>query len=148
MLIIRRSKLCYTAYGIITLCRWPSGAPDRNCPRNPLHVLSNFVLIIRTPYCIKTASGIVFSVSDRPVCRLRRNLHTGLSLTQNTIPDAVLTLRLLMSYIYIYIYMEFLVKPEMLTSYIYGPTFGNTESCLFLFAAQCFNTVSMQSDFW
>jgi len=32
-----------------------------------------------------------------------------------------LTLRLLMSYIY----MELLVKPEMLTSYIYGPTFGN-----------------------
>jgi len=30
-----------------------------------------------------------------------------------------LTLRLLMSYIYIYIYMELLVKPEMLTSYIY-----------------------------
>jgi len=29
-----------------------------------------------------------------------------------------LTLRLLMSYIY----MELLVKPEMLTSYIYGPT--------------------------
>ena len=26
---------------------------------------------------------------------------------------------------YIYIYMELLVKPEMLTSYIYGPTFGN-----------------------
>ena len=26
---------------------------------------------------------------------------------------------------YIYIYMELLVKPEMLTSYIYGPPFGN-----------------------
>ena len=37
---------------------------------------------------------------------------------------AVLTLRLLMSYIY----MELLVKPEMLTSYIYGPTFGNAET--------------------
>jgi len=35
-----------------------------------------------------------------------------------------LTLRLLMSYIY----MELLVKPEMLTSYIYGPTFGNAET--------------------
>ena len=41
--------------------------------------------------------------------------------------------------------MELLVKPEMLTLYIYGPTFGSAESCLFLFAAQCFNTVSMQS---
>jgi hypothetical protein len=37
-----------------------------------------------------------------------------------------------------YIYMELLVKPEILTSYIYGPTFGNAESRLFLFAAQCF----------
>ena len=27
-----------------------------------------------------------------------------------------------------YIYMELLVKPEMLTSYIYGPTFGNAET--------------------
>jgi len=35
-----------------------------------------------------------------------------------------LTLRLLMSCIY----MELLVKPEMLTSYIYGPTFGNAET--------------------
>jgi hypothetical protein len=29
-------------------------------------------------------------------------------------------------------------------STVYGPTFGNAESCLFLFAAQCFNTESMQ----
>ena len=27
-----------------------------------------------------------------------------------------------------YIYMELLVQPEMLTSYIYGPTFGNAET--------------------
>jgi hypothetical protein len=39
--------------------------------------------------------------------------------------------------------MELLVKPEILT-YIYGPTFGNAETRLFLFAAQCFNTESMQ----
>ena len=38
-----------------------------------------------------------------------------------------LTLRLLMSYIY----MELLVKPEMLTSYIYGPMFGNAETVSF-----------------
>ena len=30
-----------------------------------------------------------------------------------------------------YIYMELLVKPEMLTSYIYGPTFGNAETVFF-----------------
>jgi hypothetical protein len=41
-------------------------------------------------------------------------------------------------------YMELLVKPEILTSYIYGPTFGKAEIRLFLFAAQCFNTESMQ----
>jgi hypothetical protein len=51
-----------------------------------------------------------------------------------------LTLSQLMSYIY----MELLVKPESLTSYIYGPTFGNAESLLFLFVAQCFNIESMQ----
>jgi hypothetical protein len=43
-----------------------------------------------------------------------------------------------------YIYMELLVKPEILTSYIYGPAFGNAESCLFLFAAHYFNIESMQ----
>jgi hypothetical protein len=40
--------------------------------------------------------------------------------------------------------MEFLVKPEILTSYICGPTFGNAENRLFLAAAQCFNTESVQ----
>ena len=39
----------------------------------------------------------------------------------------VLTLRLIISYIY----MELLVKPEMLTSYIYGPKFGNAETVSF-----------------
>jgi hypothetical protein len=45
------------------------------------------------------------------------------------------------------IYMELLVKPEILTSYIYGPTFGNAESSLFPFAARCFNIESMQKVF-
>jgi hypothetical protein len=40
--------------------------------------------------------------------------------------------------------MELFVEPEMLTSYIYGPTFGNAESRIILFAAQYFNTESMQ----
>jgi hypothetical protein len=48
-----------------------------------------------------------------------------------------------MLYIYIYIYKA-LCKAKNLTSYIYGPTFGNAESRLFLFSAQCFNTESMQ----
>ena len=49
------------------------------------------MLIIRRSNCINTTSGIIFSVSDRPVCKLRRKgFSTGRSLTQNTIPDAVL----------------------------------------------------------
>jgi len=37
--------------------------------------------------------------------------------------------------------MELLVKSEILTSYIYWPTFGDAESRLFVFDAQCFSTV-------
>jgi hypothetical protein len=40
--------------------------------------------------------------------------------------------------------MEFLVKPDILTADLSGPTFGKAESRLFLFAAQCFNIESMQ----
>ena len=39
---------------------------------------------------VNTASGIVLSLSDRPVCRSLLNLHTGRSLTESTIPGAVL----------------------------------------------------------
>jgi len=46
------------------------------------------VLIIRKSNCINTTSGVVPSVSDRPVCRL--HLHTGRSLTEGTTPDVVL----------------------------------------------------------
>ena len=44
------------------------------------------MLIIRRSNCINTASGTVLCVSDRPVC----SLHTGWSLTESTVPDAVL----------------------------------------------------------
>jgi len=44
------------------------------------------VLIIRGSNCINTASGVVQSVSERPVCRL----HTGRSLIESTVPDIVL----------------------------------------------------------
>jgi hypothetical protein len=43
--------------------------------------------------------------------------------------------------------MKLLVKPEILTSYMYEPTFGNAESRFFLFAAQRFNIESMQKVF-
>ena len=37
--------------------------------------------------------------------------------------------------------MELLVKPEMLTSYICGPTFGNAETVSFyLLLAKCLHT--------
>jgi hypothetical protein len=39
--------------------------------------------------------------------------------------------------------MELPVEPEILTSYIYVLTFGNAESRLFLFAAQCFDIETM-----
>jgi hypothetical protein len=41
--------------------------------------------------------------------------------------------------------MELPVKQKILTSYIYGSTFGNAESRHFLFAAQCFNTINAES---
>ena len=47
------------------------------------------MFIIRRSNCINTACGIVFSVSDRPVCIQD---HTGRSLTENTTPDAILIL--------------------------------------------------------
>jgi hypothetical protein len=43
--------------------------------------------------------------------------------------------------------MELLVKPEILTSCIYGLKFGNAESRLFLFAARCSSTELMQKVF-
>ena len=46
------------------------------------------MLITRRSNCVNTESGIVLSVSDRPVCKL--HLHTGQSLTDSTIPDSVL----------------------------------------------------------
>jgi hypothetical protein len=54
----------------------------------------------------------------------------------------VLTLSLLMSYISVY---GAPYKARYFNVvYIYGPTFGNAESLLVLFSAQCFNTESMQ----
>ena len=35
--LIRRSKLYYTASGIITLCRWPSGAQVERGLSQPVH---------------------------------------------------------------------------------------------------------------
>jgi hypothetical protein len=53
-----------------------------------------------------------------------------------------LTLTVLMSYIYGAPCKARTFKVVYI--YIYGSTFGNAESSFFLFAAQCFNTESMQ----
>jgi hypothetical protein len=45
---------------------------------------------------------------------------------------------------YIYIYGAPCKARNFNVVYIYGPTFDNAESSLFLFAAQCFNTESVQ----
>jgi len=45
---------------------------------NLLHVSSNTVLIIMRSNCINMASGIVFSVNDRPVCTPDDHLQTVL----------------------------------------------------------------------
>jgi len=55
VLIIRRSKLYYTASGIVTLSRWPSSAQVGR----GLHVSSTVVLIIRRSKLYYTASGII-----------------------------------------------------------------------------------------
>ena len=52
---------------------------------NPLHVSSNTVIIIRSSNCANTASGIVLHLY-----KWRSGVHTGPSLTDSTIPDAVL----------------------------------------------------------
>jgi hypothetical protein len=46
--------------------------------------------------------------------------------------------------LYIYIYKTPSKARHFNVVYIYGPTFGNAESRLFLLAAQCFNIDSMQ----
>ena len=43
--------------------------------------------------------------------------------------------------------MELRVKPEMLTSYIYGPTFGNAETVSFYLLHNVSTTESMQRGF-
>jgi len=97
VLIIRRSNCVNTASGIVfSVSDHPVCKVDFL-----LNLHTGRSLIIRRSNCINTASGIVFSLSDHPVCRLRRNwwtnsfstrnLHTGRSLTENTVPNAALT---------------------------------------------------------
>ena len=43
VLIIRRLKLCYTTSGIITLCRWPSGAQVERGLSQPAHRMATYI---------------------------------------------------------------------------------------------------------
>jgi len=75
VLIIRRSKLYYTASGIITPV---GGCPVHSLRESPLHASSTVVLIIRRSKLYYTASGIVTPVGGRPVHRLRESpLHAS-----------------------------------------------------------------------
>jgi hypothetical protein len=64
-----------------------------------------------------------------------------LVLTDGEREDFPLSLSLLMSYIY-----GVPCKARNI-NVVYGPTFGNAESRLFLFAAQCFDIESIQKVF-
>jgi len=68
VLIIRRSKLYYTASGVVTLCRWPSGAqvergvcaPDGHLQSvtTPDVVQYNFDLLMMRTTVLETCRGI------------------------------------------------------------------------------------------
>jgi hypothetical protein len=89
---------------------------------------------IEPPFLGRSARTLVVVLTPTPFTLKPQNTRFSVQ---------YLTLSLLMSYIY----MQLLIKSEILTSYIHGPTFGNAESSLFLSAAQCFNTESMQKVF-
>jgi hypothetical protein len=72
------------------------------------------------------------------IVRLTR-IETGDTRAQSQCGN-LLTLSLLMSYIY----GASCKAKHFNVVYVYGPKFGNAESRLFLFAAQCSNTESMQ----
>ena len=74
-------------------------------------------------------------------------LYLFLSLTTSITTLFPLTLRLLMSYIYIYIYICGAPSKARNANVVYIWTYvWQRSNSLFLFAAQCFNTESMQRD--
>ena len=68
------------------MLKWPTRCPItlyKNVQYyNPVYVSSNTVLIIRISNCINTASGVVLSVSDCPLCTLDDQLQSGKLLYQ------------------------------------------------------------------
>jgi len=68
-------KLYYTASGINTLCRWPSGA---QVERESSTCFEHYVFIIRRSKLYYTASGIITPVGGRLAHRLRESpLHVS-----------------------------------------------------------------------
>ena len=60
MLIIRRSNCINTASGIVTLCKWSSGAPDGHLQRVtiPDAVLIKFGLLMMNTTLLETCKGL------------------------------------------------------------------------------------------
>ena len=86
MLIIRRSKLYYTASGIVT----PVGdRPVHRLREESSTCFEHNVLLIRRSKVYYTASGIVTTVGGRPVHRLREDCAPDGYLQRVMIPDAV-----------------------------------------------------------
>jgi len=87
VLIIRRLKLYYTEPGIVTFCRWPSGAQVQRGLSQPVH--RTVVFIIRRSKFYYTAPGIVTPVGGRPVHSPLSTCAPDGHLQNVTIPDAV-----------------------------------------------------------
>jgi hypothetical protein len=87
---------------------------------------------------------ILYGSKNKHTHNIRKSHFTYLQTRQWGETIKLCTVNLTLSPLMSYISMELLIKPEILTLYIYGPTSGNAESRLFLFSAQCFNTESMQ----
>jgi hypothetical protein len=91
-----------------------------------------------THLCLFRQKSYVCACPDIPD---HKPCSTGKTSSTVNLLKTYLTLSLLMSYIYIY---GAPCKTRNFNIYVYGPMFGNAESHLFLFAAQCFNPETMQ----
>jgi len=88
VLIIRRSKLCYTASGVVTpvggrpvhmlIVDRESSLHSQPCQLSETPNDGHYVLIIRRSKLYYTASGIVTPVGGRPVHRLREDWESSL----------------------------------------------------------------------
>ena len=99
---------------------WISPVQD---PQSVLHTFKFRASDIRTPVVITGHREINIPGSDVGVGVWGDNRRRRITVAVNAYFNPWAT-----NVIYIYIHMKLLVKPEMLTSYIYGPTFGNAET--------------------